>query len=81
MVVNVDTPGFSQLEPTGLSSDNLALYFPEFIAYRPHAALAAACMKKSRNSLREAAAAGRIAQSGTRIICFLTEIRQQERSY
>ncbi|MGI6658022.1 MAG: ribosome small subunit-dependent GTPase A [Dethiobacteraceae bacterium] len=78
-----DTPGFSQLELTGLSSDNLALYFPEFIAYIA-ACRFSSCMHEEEPecAVREAAAAGRIAQSRyENYLFFLTEIRQQERSY
>lgn len=78
-----DSPGFSQLELTGLRSNNLSLYFPEFFPY------IADCRFKSCThheepacAVREAVGAGKIAPSRyDNYLFFLHEVKQQERSY
>lgn len=78
-----DTPGFSQLDFTGLEAADLAACFPEF------APLSAACKFRGclhRNEpgckVKEAAEDGQIAESRYRhYLEFLTEIQQTKRRY
>ncbi|HZK25800.1 MAG TPA: ribosome small subunit-dependent GTPase A [Oscillospiraceae bacterium] len=78
-----DSPGFSQLELIGISSNNLAFYFPEFFQYIVDCRFTS-CTHQGEPAcaVREAVGAGKLTHSRyDNYLFFLHEIKQQERSY